>query len=107
MSLEHLREYAYRCANEPELRARAKAIGFADPEAHIQHAESLGLQFSMDEAIAFHNEMVGADGEMTELGEEELAHIAGGVVGDQSVLAAAVVGGAGSAAAVAGHSSGW
>jgi len=95
MSIEHLKEYARRCATEPELLARAKTIGFADPEAHIEHGESLGLQFDMDDALAFHNEMVGADEEMAELGEEDLEKIAGGAVtATTAVVAAGIVAGA-------------
>jgi len=102
MSIEHLKEYARRCATEPELLARAKTIGFADPEAHIEHGESLGLQFDMDDALAFHNEMVGADEEMAELGEEDLEKIAGGAVFvvSSSLVAAAAVAGVGAGVAV-------
>jgi len=116
MSLTDLKEYAIRCAVEPELRARAKAIGFANPEAHIRHAESLGLEFDMEDALAFRNEMTGADEEISELSDEEMEQIAGGAVSASAVLAAAAVGGAGSTAAVgagaagaagAGKTAGW
>jgi len=121
MSIENMKEYAHRCATEPELRARAKAIGFADPAAHIEHGKSLGLEFSMEDALAFRNDMVGADEEMVELGEDDLEQIAGGAVSATGVavgvagavaggVAAGVVVGAGvgaGAGAVASGDGGW
>jgi len=94
MSVEHLKEYARRCATEPELRARAKAIGFADPDAHIEHGKSLGLEFSMEDAITYRNQVVGADMEMAEVGSEELDQIAGGVVSVTSIAVGIAVGAA-------------
>jgi len=116
MSVEDLREYARRCAVEPELRARAKAIGFADPDGHIAHGQSLGLAFDMEDAIAFRNEMAETDGEISELSEDDLELVAGGaatataalVVGGAlavGVSAAAIGGGAGAAAV--GKATGW
>jgi len=90
MSIEHLQEYARRCAVDPELRARAEAIGFSDGDAHMQHAESMGLEFSVEDMIRFRDELVSAEGEVVELSEEDLEKIAGGGV---SVTAALVVGG--------------
>jgi len=98
MSMEDLKEYARRCASEPELRARAKAIGFADPDGHIEHGKSLGLEFGMEDAIAFRNESVEADGEIVELGEDDLEQIAGGAL----TATAAIAVGAGLAVAGAG-----
>jgi len=91
MSIEHLKEYAQRCATEPELRARAKAIGFADPDAHIEHGKSLGLEFGMEDALAFRNDMVGADEEMTDLSEEDLEMVAGGAVSTTAIVVGTVV----------------
>ena len=42
MSVVNLKEYARRCANEPELRTKAKAIGVSNIDAHIQQAGTLG-----------------------------------------------------------------
>ena len=38
MSLENLKEYASRCATDPDLLVAAKSIGIADIEEHIRHA---------------------------------------------------------------------
>jgi len=106
MSVADLKEYARRCAVEPELRARAKAIGFGDPEAHIEHAESLGLEFGMDDAIAFRNEIEGAEGEVSELSEDDLEQIAGGAVTAVGLAVAVGVGVAGGVAAGVGVGAG-
>ena len=103
MSVENLKEYARRCAEEPELRAKAKALGVSDVEGHMREAGSLGLHWTMDDMVALRKELVDAEGE-GDLSEEELEQIAGGAV---TVTAAVVVGavvagvvGAGAGAAV-------
>ena len=113
MSVENLKEYARRCAAEPELRARARAIGTEDMEAHQRHAASLGLDWTMDDMLAFRKEVTGVQGESDMLTEEDLDQVAGGVamvtgivVGIVAGIAAGavvgVVGGAAAGAAVAG-----
>ncbi len=99
MSVENLKEYARRCAADPELRARAKEIGATDLDGQIAHAASLGLNWTKDDMVAFQEEIQG-DGE---LGEEDLEKVAGGVVttttGVAAVsLASAAVASAGTAA---------
>ena len=90
MSVENLKEYARRCAEEPELRARARAIGTEDMEAHQRHAASLGLDWTMNDMITFRREMVDATGDDESLTEEELEQVAGGAA-TIVMLAAAVV----------------
>ena len=112
MSLENLKEYARRCATEPELRAKAKEIGMSDAEEHMRHAESLGLDWTLDDMAAFRQEMIDDQGELEDLSEEELEKVAGGVVsitiatavgiGVGAAAAVGVVGGAGAAAAAGG-----
>ncbi len=121
MSVENLKEYARRCASDPDLRAVAKTIGMSDLEEHIRHAGSLGLDWTRADLVAFRKEVIG-DGEvddLVDLTEEELEQVAGGVfvvtlvvagvVGAAAgavVTTAAVVGGvAGTAAATGGG--GW
>ena len=90
MSLENLKEYAQRCAAEPELRATAKTIGITDIEGHMSHAETLGLDWNLEDMAVLRQELTGEteDG-LVDLSEEELEEIAGGAV---TVTAALVVG---------------
>ena len=113
MSVENLKEYARRCATEPELLATAKTIGMTDMEEHMRHAGSLGLDWTRDDLAAFRKEVVdGESDDLADLTEEELERIAGGhatvtlavslavgLAAGAAVGAAAVGGGVGGAAA--------
>jgi len=90
MSLENLKEYARRCAEEPELRARAREIGTTDMDGHMRHADGLGLAWTMDDMMALRDEMTDSDGNLSELSEEDLEQVAGGVVTATGVLVAIV-----------------
>ena len=79
MSVENLKEYARRCAMEPELRASAKKIGLRNMEQHQEKAASLGLDWTMDDMAALRKEL-GADNELEAMEEEDLQQVAGGVV---------------------------
>ena len=95
MSAENLKEYARRCATEPELLAKAKAIGLHDTAEHMRLASSLGLDWSMDDLVAFQKEMVEAEGDVEDLSEENLEQVAGGLITiTAAVVTAAAVGGA-------------
>jgi lactobin A/cerein 7B family class IIb bacteriocin len=87
MSVENLKEYARRCAADPFLREKAKALGASNVDGQIGHATLLGLPWARADLDAFRKEME-ADGELT---EEELEQVAGGLV---TTTAAAVVGAA-------------
>ena len=101
MSVENLKEYARRCANEPELLAKAKAIGLSDMEGHMQNARSLDLDWTMDDLVAFRQEVIEAEGDTDDLGEDELEQVAGGVVtAVAAVVAAGVAGGVAGGAVV-------
>ncbi len=96
MSVENLKEYARRCAAEPELRAKAKEIGMSDMDEHMRHAESLGLGWTLDDMVAFRKEMIDDQGDLEDLSEEDLEQVAGGVVTATAVAVAgsvAVIGG--------------
>ena len=119
MSVENLKEYARRCATEPDLLAAAKTIGMTDVEEHMRQAGDLGLDWTRDDLVAFRRELTGDESDdLTDLTEEELEQIAGGVatatlavavgVGAGVGLAAtAAVVGAGVGGATAGGKGGW
>ena len=100
MSLANLKEYAMRCANEPELREKAKSIGMMDVDEHMRHAESLGLDWTMTDMAAFRREVVDAEDDLSDLSEDELEMIAGGVCTTTAIVVAGVVGGVAAGAAV-------
>ncbi len=100
MSVENLKEYARRCAADPELRAVAKDIGLGDVDEHMRHAGSMGLDWDRGDLVEFRKEL--SDGEdFEDLSEEELEQIAGGFA---TATALAVIGVA--AGAVAGVAAG-
>ena len=107
MSVENLKEYARRCANEPELRAKAKAIGLTDMDAHMQQARGLELDWTQSDLVDFRREAIDADGDIDDLSEEELELVAGGAITTTaavlgSVVGVAVVGAAAGSAAAGG-----
>ena len=102
MSVENLKEYALRCATDPELGAKAKEIGVANIEEQTRLAGTLGLDWTVEDLQAFRKEVADLHGDVDELSEEELAQVAGGIVTGTSAVAAAVVGVAVAAGAVAG-----
>ena len=94
MSVSNLKEYARRCATESELREKARAFGLFNMEEHISLAESLGLDWSMDDMAAFRKEVVEAEGELEDLSEVELQEIAGGAVTTTAIVVGSVAAGA-------------
>ena len=112
MSVENLKEYARRCASEPELRTKAKEIGLRDMDEHIRHAESLGLAWTLNDMVTFRKEAIDAEGDLEDLSEEDLEQVVGGAVSATGAAVAVGVGavaiGAGSATiAVATGDGGW
>lgn len=102
MSIENLKEYARRCAADPDLRDKAKAIGVENVGEQIEHSKSMGLDWQMEDLVEFSKELQ-ADGELS---EEDLENVAGGVVTATVGVAAGVVG-AGAAVASTTTGSGW
>ena len=92
MSVENLKEYARRCATEPELRAAAIELGILDVEGHIRHAASLDLDWTMDDMIAFRKEVIESEDGFDYLTEEELEQIAGGGVSMTAMVVGVGVG---------------
>ena len=102
MSVENLKEYARRCASDPEVRDKAKAIGGTDVEEHMRFAESLGIGWDSADMTAFRKELVGADDDLTDLDEEELEQVAGGAFSTTLAVGLAVGAAVGGAVATAG-----
>ena len=90
MSVENLKEYARRCAAEPELRAKAKEFGMADMDQHMIQARSLDLDWTRDDLATFRKEVIDAEGDLEDLGEEELEQVAGGAITLTGIVAVAV-----------------
>ena len=108
MSLENLKEYARRCATEPEMTAMAKKIGIEDIGQHMEYSESMGLEWDSDDWLAFREEVVAKQREyddefdLEDLSEEELEMVAGGLF-SVTIVSALVVGAvAGTAVAAVG-----
>ena len=90
MSVENLKEYARRCATEPELKEKAMALGMSDMEGHMRHAESLGLDWTVDDMTAFRKEVLDSHGDIEGLDEEDLESVTGGAVTVTAVMLGAV-----------------
>ena len=90
MSTENLKEYARRCATEPELLARAKEFGLTDMDKHMRYAESLGLDWTTGDLAAFRKEVIDAEGDFDDLSEEELEQVAGGAFSTTMAVSVAV-----------------
>jgi hypothetical protein len=90
MSVENLKEYARRCAKDPELRAVARDIGMADMDEHMRHAEGLGLDWNRSDLVAFRKELIDEDEDLADLSEEELEEIAGGGITTTAAVAVGV-----------------
>ncbi len=101
MSVENLKEYARRCAAEPDLRAKAKEIGLSDMDEHMRYADSLGLDWTMGDLADFRKEVIDSEGGLEDLSEQDLEQIAGGAVSVTAVMVGtAVAAGAGTAVAI-------
>ena len=99
MSVENLKEYARRCAADPEMRAAARDIGMTDMDEHMRYAERLGLGWDRGDLVAFRREMVDSEGDLVDLNEEELEQIAGGGITTTAAVAVSVAVGVGAGVA--------
>ncbi len=106
MSVENLKEYVRRCADEPELRAKAKEIGISDMDEHMRHAESLGLDWTKGDLVDFRKEVIDAEGDLEDLSQEDLEQVAAGVITATAVVAVAAIAGVGAAGVAAGVAAG-
>ena len=101
VSLTNLKEYARRCATEPEMRHSARELGLEDIDEHIRISESLGLEWDVKDLMALRKELVDGD-DLDELSQEELEQVAGGILTTTAALAAVIIAGAVAGGAVAG-----
>ena len=98
MSVENLKKYGQLCAENEEVRKKAKEIGISDMDGQIAHAKSLGFDISKEDFTALAKE-VGLE-KKDELSEEDLKKVAGGFATATALLvgsalaAGIVVGGA-------------
>ena len=81
MSVEKLKKYGQLCAENEEVRKKAKEIGVQDLDGQIAYGKSLGLEFSKEDFEALAKE-AGLDGK-SELNEEDLKKVAGGFHSEQ------------------------
>ena len=100
MSVENLKEYARRCATEPELLQAARDFGMENMDGHMEAAERLGLDWDMEDMTAYAKELVDHD-TIEDMTKEQLEEIAGGFVATAAGSSSASAGVA--AIAVAGH----
>ena len=106
MSVENLKKYGQLCAENEEVRKKAKEIGISDMDGQIAHAKSLGFDISKEDFTALAKE-VGLE-KKDELSEEDLKKVAGGVVTiTLSAIMAASIAVAGAAGATAINLPGW
>ena len=91
MSVENLKEYARRCASEPELLEAAREFGMENMDGHMEAAERLGLDWDMRDMAAFAKELVDDDA-FDEMTRQELEQIAGGFVASASAQSSSVSG---------------
>jgi predicted ribosomally synthesized peptide with nif11-like leader len=76
MSIDNLKKFSKLCAEDEDVRARAKEIGINNPEKLIAYAgKELGLDFNHDDMTALANE---SGTSLDELSEEDLEKVAGG-----------------------------
>ena len=102
MSVENLKEYALRCAREPDLRKAANEIGVENLDAHITLSKSLGLDWKREDMLAYTRDVVNSDDiELEDLSEDELEMIAGGICTTTGVVVGGVLAGALGAGVVA------
>lgn len=114
MSVENLKEYALRCARDPEMLKAAKEIGMQDLEEHMNRSKSIGLEWDQADWASFRDEVIdlksksGLDG-VEDLSEEDLEMVAGGLfsvtIVSSLIVGASVgaaVGGVAAGAAIAG-----
>lgn len=103
MSVEHLKAYGKKIAEDEEVKKRAKDIGLNDLDGQIAYGKELGFEFTVDDMRALAEE-VGVTED--ELSEEQLERIAGGAATTTAVVvgatAATAVGAVGVSAAAVG-----
>jgi predicted ribosomally synthesized peptide with nif11-like leader len=90
MNVENLKKYGKLCAENEEVRKKAKEIGIGDLDGQIAYAKTLGLEFSKEDFAALAKE-AGLE-KKDELNEEDLKKVAGGLISFTLAMLGAVVG---------------
>lgn len=76
MGIDNLKKFSKLCAEDENIRAKAKEIGFNNIEGLIDYArEELGLDFNQDDMAAFAKQ---GGTSLDELSEEDLEKVSGG-----------------------------
>lgn len=87
MSVADLKAYGKKAATDPAVRQKAKEIGLQNVKGQAEYAKTLGFNFDAADMEALAKEVR----PQSELSEEQLTSVAGGVV--TSVAAAVVTAG--------------
>jgi len=95
MSVQDLKKYGKKAAEDPKVRAEAKKIGLQNVKGQAAYAKTLGFNFDERDMEALTKEMSPTG----ELSEADLSSVAGGIA--TGVAAAAVGAAAGVVAAAA------
>ena len=93
MSIEDLKKYGQMCAENEEIRNRAKEIGIENIAGQMAYAKEQGLVFNQEDMEALAKE-VGV-GQSDEVSEEDLEKVAGGAVNTFDFLFSCAVASAG------------
>ena len=88
MSVENFKKFGQMCADNIEVRNKAKEIGEYNVEGLVAYSKELGLEFSVEDMQAVVDE---AGITQDELSEEQLEQIAGGVATTTAGAVVAVV----------------
>ena len=62
----------------------------ADMGEHMRQARRLDLDWTGDDLVAFRKEAIDAEGDLDDLGEEELEQVAGGAITTTGIVAVAI-----------------
>ena len=100
MSVEDLKKYGKMCADDPDVRKKAKEIGMEDVDGQITYAKQLGLTFTKEDLEALAKEA--GLSKKDELSEEDLEKVAGGFVSTTALLVGSAVVGAAAGVVAAG-----
>ena len=76
MSVENLKKFGMRCAQNEEVRKRAKEIGLNDLDGLMAYGREMELEFTREDMTALAKD---AGVSRQELSEEQLELVAGGV----------------------------
>jgi len=88
MSVEDFKKYGQMIAEDEKVRAKAKEIGLNDLPGQVAYAKTLGFEFTREDVASVAKQ---AGLSSTELSEEQLQKVAGGVGTTTAALAGAML----------------